>query len=81
MTTPEPQGAYFTQREIFDEVRAVRTDVGRVLEVLSVQKEDLKDHEERLRVVEKKVWAASGVAALLGGGGATMLQLILTKGA
>lgn len=44
-----------------------------------IEKRD--DHEERLRVVEKKVWAASGVAALLGGGGATMLQLILTKGA
>jgi hypothetical protein len=38
---------------------------------------ELGDHEVRLRAVEKKVWAASGFAAVLGGGGAAFLSRLL----
>ena len=35
------------------------------------------DHEARIRVLEKKVWTASGVAALLGSVGAAFLSKLL----
>lgn len=38
---------------------------------------ELGDHEVRLRAVEKKLWTASGLAAVLGGGGAAFLSRIL----
>lgn len=36
-----------------------------------------EDHESRIRVLEKKVWAASGLASLLAGGGSAYLSHIL----
>lgn len=38
---------------------------------------ELGDHEVRIRAVEKKLWTASGLAAVLAGGGATLLSRIL----
>ena len=35
------------------------------------------DHEARIRVLEKKVWAASGVAALIGSVGAAFLSKLI----
>jgi hypothetical protein len=39
--------------------------------------DDLKDHETRLRVLEKKVWLATGLAALFAGGGGAWLNTLL----
>ena len=35
------------------------------------------DHEARIRVLEKKVWAASGVAALIGSAGAAFITKLI----
>ena len=39
--------------------------------------DDLKDHESRLRVLEKKIWLASGFVGVVSGGGAAWLSQIL----
>jgi len=78
----DPPGAvYISTREIYDEVKATRSDVHRLIQTIQEQKADITDHEARLREVERKVWMASGIAALISGGGATIIQMFLTKGA
>lgn len=81
-----------TPREIYDEVKGVRADVQKLVQVIESQaddikdqREDLKDHEDRIRGLEASKWKlpsiAAAVSAVLSGGGATALQQILTKGA
>lgn len=77
---PHTGGAFITQREIFDEVRATRTDVQKLIHTVSDLREVTRNHESRLSVVERKIWAASGVAAFLAGGGGTLLSMIVTRG-
>lgn len=36
-----------------------------------------EDHEERLRSLERKLWLATGLATVLSGGGATLLQNLI----
>jgi len=72
-------GVFISSKEIYDEVRGTREDVQKLLNTVSDVREDIRDHEDRLKIVERKVWAASGVAAFLAGGGVSLIQLF-TKG-
>ena len=50
-----------TQKEIY----AAVTRVERELITLSTLKEDVQDHESRLRDLEKKVWQSSWISGLI----------------
>lgn len=66
MTTEQPfvkvtlDTIYFMVSEVRDEVRELRSDLKDVVD-------QSDDHEERIRSLERKVWAFSGIAAILSG--------------
>lgn len=74
----QPGDVVITTRELYDEVRAVHDEVKGVRnEVKNAVGPTLMDHESRLRALERKVWAAAGAAAVLGGGVVQGLHSIL----
>lgn len=67
MTVPPPEGpAIVTVREVYDLVLQVKERIDRQ-NVHDLAK-DVEDHETRIRGLEKWVWRASGIAALVGAG-------------
>lgn len=60
-----------------DETESVAVILARMEVKLDHALTQTGDHEARIRVLEKKVWAASGLAALLGGGGAAFVSNLL----
>jgi len=51
-----------------DDIYAELLSIGRKVDAMEGQKEDIADHEQRLRVLEKWVWGAAGLATLGGAG-------------
>jgi hypothetical protein len=60
--------------ELRTEVRNIRTDI---LEIKTGTSTQLLDHETRLRLIERRVWVASGMAAILGATGNLLIQAML----
>ena len=60
--------------ELRTEVRNIRGDILDLKNGTSVQ---LLDHETRLRLIERRVWVASGMAAVLGAAGGWLIQALL----
>lgn len=60
--------AEITLKEVYDILVDVRNDVTSIKSDLKNTSEDVKDHEGRLRALEKWIWAAAG-AGMLGGAG------------
>ena len=73
-TSPQPpvEGLAFTitGRDIWDKLIEIGDAVAGV-------PAKVEDHEVRIRVLEKKIWAMAGASALLSGGGAAWLTKIL----
>ncbi|WNT44342.1 membrane protein [Microbacterium phage Mabodamaca] len=63
MSTPSTGPAVITLREVYDLVVEVKDSVA----VVPAQGDMLKDHEARIRSLERKVWLAAGGAMVLGG--------------
>jgi hypothetical protein len=60
--------------ELRTEMRGVRDDIKGLKEGTSLQ---LSDHEMRIRLVEKRVWTASGIASVLGMIGGYLIQYLI----
>lgn len=60
-----PDGVVITTREIWDELRQVRTLAERQLEQLATVRDVQEDHETRLRAGERLRWPLPSVSALL----------------
>lgn len=85
MGTPPPAdpGVYISNARMYEEVRGLATTMTRVETKLDGLRDDnrdirqdLADHESRLRTVEKALWRAAGAAAVVGAGvgiGASLL--------
>ena len=85
MTIPVPDGSVIvTPAQMFAEMREMHDEVKALKNVLDPAltdiRTDVKDHELRLRSVEKRIWMASGVAALVSSGAvAIILELLARK--
>lgn len=72
MNMPPPdQPAVITLREVYDLVQEVRTEVT-FLKTTEL-KDDVSDHETRIRALERWIWRAGGIAAV---GGAVLGQIV-----
>lgn len=60
--------------ELRTEVRNIRADI---LDLKTGTSTQLLDHETRLRMIERRVWVASGMAAILGATGGWLFQAFL----
>lgn len=82
MSASIPDGAVvITTKEIYEELKGIRSDLQKVAETLPSHRETLDDHEDRIRGLERAKWMVAGVSAFLGGGGATVIQQLFSKGA
>lgn len=66
-------GVYISSGQVYQEVRGLSATVTRLeakidslTERLVAREELLQDHEDRLRALERKVWAAAGAGAAVG---------------
>lgn len=87
-----PVGAVIiTPAQMYDEIRQVREEVSHLSALLDPAinsiRDDLKDvrevakdHETRLRGVERRVWVAAGVAAVIALGGSQAVNAALGAG-
>jgi hypothetical protein len=74
MTSPDPMGpVYIGAREIYDQVVRVDSSVHRVSDQITDLALDVKDHESRLRLLEKARWPIPALAILI-----SMASLALT---
>lgn len=64
MSPIPPGSAIVTASEMFAEIRATHTAVTEMRSELR----QITDHETRIRGLERRMWIASGAAAILGGG-------------
>jgi hypothetical protein len=69
--------AEITLKEVYDILVDVRNDVTSIKSELKNTSEDVKDHETRLRALEKWIWAAAGTGVVGGAGLAQVLQQLL----
>lgn len=69
----EPGDVVITTRELYDELRAVHDEVKSIGEKVA----DIADHETRIRSLERKVWAALGGGAVLGGAAGTLTTFLI----
>ena len=69
--------AEITLKEVYDILVDVRNDVTSIKSELKNTSEDVKDHESRLRSLEKWIWAAAGTGVVGGAGLAQVLQQLL----
>ena len=69
---PDPTGDGITNRELYDAIVELRI-------ALTDTPDRLKDHETRLRALEKKVYTWSGAAAVAGVIGSTAVQWLLGR--
>lgn len=61
---------------LHEQVRGIRDDIKEVKDGI---KTSIDDHENRIRGLERKQWALSGAAALLGASSAFLVRLFFTK--
>ena len=66
-----------TLKTVYDEVVSVKDTLNgaNIPEI----KADIRDHEYRIRELEKWVWRASGLAALAGAGLSQMISVLFAK--
>jgi len=72
---PPDAPAVITLREVYDLVQEVRTEV--TLLKTTELKDDVSDHEARIRGLEKWIWRAGGIAAAIGAAGGYVLSDML----
>lgn len=76
MTAPPEGPAIVTQREVYDLVLTVKQEVS--MQNVPDIRNDVTDHEARIRALEKWVWRASGLAALAGAGLSMVIEKIVS---
>lgn len=64
--------AEITLREVYDILVEVRTDVTAIKKDLESNTNSVKDHEIRIRGLERAMWKAMGVASVIGASGGYM---------
>lgn len=74
MTSPHTGNApaVITLREVYDLVVEVKDSVA----IVPAHAEQLKDHETRLRALERKLWLLAGASAVAGGALGNFFPLI-----
>lgn len=65
-----------TGRDIWEKLDRIESSVSGIPEKLSTHDKRIEDHETRLRAVERRVWAALGAAAVLGGSAGAVASLL-----
>lgn len=77
------EGVYISSGQVYQEVRTLAETVTRMdakldglTERLVAREDLLQDHEERLRALERKVWAAAGAGATVGAVGGWLFGLM-----
>ena len=65
----EDSSVRITLRDVYDVVQQTRDDVAEIKGHVNTQGDAVKDHEERIRAVEKRVWALPSLAAIIGAAG------------
>jgi hypothetical protein len=82
MTAPEmpfqlpPGSAVVSPEEMYREIRATHDTVTRIELSLQLVPAELKDHEARLRTLERWTWRATGIATVLAGAVGTAAGLL-----
>lgn len=76
-------GVYISSGQVYQEVRTLAATVTRMdskldslVERLASREALLQDHEDRLRALERKVWAAAGAGATVGALGGWLFGLM-----
>lgn len=77
MTNPLPPHVVIDLKVIYDQLLVLNTRVELLMSKQLEQDKDMKDHEDRLRSLEKARWPLPSVALLLSLGS---LALALTRG-
>ncbi|MFE7105645.1 hypothetical protein ACFU98_10530 [Streptomyces sp. NPDC057575] len=82
--TPQDPGVYISPAQMYEEVRGLSAAVSRIetkidgiLNEAKDIRDDVSDHENRLRALESTVWRAAGGAAVLGAGAGVLAQYLL----
>lgn len=65
---------FITTREIYDILVEVKSKVSSIERTLESNMQSVADHEARLRALEKVMWKAAGISAVLGTGGGYILS-------
>lgn len=81
---PDEDEVRITLREVYHQqqeqgklLHQMHSDLKRSLDSHDRVKEQVSDHEERIRVMERKIWQASGVAAFLGTVGGVLVNMLV----
>lgn len=67
---------YHQQQEQGRVLLQMSSDLKRYLDSHDRVKEQVADHEDRIRLMERKIWQASGVAAFLGTVGGVIVNMM-----
>lgn len=67
---------YHQQQEQGRLLLQMSSDLKRYLDSHDRVKEQVADHEDRIRLLERKIWQASGVAAFLGTVGGVIVNMM-----
>lgn len=66
MTAPDPMGPILiTLRDVYDALRDLDSKVSRLISQDSSHVDDLRDHEQRLRSLERGRWPLPALAAVV----------------
>lgn len=73
-----------TLRDVLEVVQAqgkvlteMASDLKRALDSLDRTKGQVRDHEERIRALEKKIWQAAGAASFVGAATSVLISLFV----
>jgi hypothetical protein len=69
-----PGSVVITPTELYKEMQGIDQKLDEVRVDLKPVLAAIPDHESRLRALERRMWIASGVAAVLGGGLGKMIS-------
>jgi hypothetical protein len=80
--SPIPEGSVIiTPSQMYAEIRAMHASVEKLANTvdpaLSDIRSDVRDHETRIRGIERRMWQVAGAVALIAGGGAAAATKIL----
>lgn len=70
-------GAEISTREIYDEVRSISTKLDHLSTRFDAVVKDQDDHERRIRILERRLWLATGASAVLAGGAVQVINAVV----
>ncbi|WP_433224462.1 hypothetical protein [Microtetraspora malaysiensis] len=73
----EPNGVVVSFKDMYDDLRALVSEMQTLTTELRESRNTSADHETRIRKLERVMWLAAGAASVVGGGvGAVIKQAI-----